>query len=108
MSDLDEKLRNLVSDAFYDGFETGGEEYGDDGWTAYPYVDKIKQAFAEAGYHKRDLNGGCIVYDREHEAWVRLTGQEFLDRFSVQLLKLGNTKLTAAGVTEAAKKAVGL
>ncbi len=72
MSDLDKKLRALLTDS---GLED------EPGVTIDDYVKLIKQAFADAGYMEPDSYRIPPYY---------FTGQEFYDRFKKELNKLFN------------------
>lgn len=50
---LKEILEPIINTAFYDGFDTGGEDYADDGWVAEVSsedLEKIIQAFKDEGW----------------------------------------------------------
>lgn len=110
---LDGKLREIlepiINQAFYDGFEVGGEDYGDDGWVAAlpeDVIAQIRAAFADEGYY--------TLRQLENVRYHLMTGQEWYDKFEKELYVLaqhGNFVFmdeTIKEILEAAKIAAGL
>lgn len=88
MSDLDDKLTAILKDLEY-GFE---EE------TYRQFVNKIKQAFVDAGWVDAKINNT--------DDPLYLTGAEWYAKFVAYLAPLD--KLTFTNVDEAARKASGI
>lgn len=104
MSDLDDRLKEIIRDAR--SYKLYGNDEPEADFDEDELLAAIKQAFEEAGY-VQIIGKASVSIDGKPDPKFHMTGQEWYDRYVNECLKL-NRDFSYVAMLDAAKRAAGL